>query len=105
MKEILSIIILSVIVEKCVGIIKDFKKQKIAPAFLRVLSLVLSILLTVITRIGILQILKIMQGTVNIFGVYIDYIITGIIISRGSNVVHDLLSLIEKVNKNFSENK
>jgi len=105
MKEIISIVILAIIVEKCVGIIKDFRKQKFSPAVIRTLSLILAILLTGLSKIGILQILKIMSQPVGIFSAYIDYIITGIIISRGSNAVHDLLSLIEKVNKNIGATK
>lgn len=105
MREIISVIILSIIVEKCVGIIKDFRKQKISPALIRTLSLILSIILTITAKIGMLQILKILPETVNAIGVYIDYIITGIIISRGSNVVHDLFSIIEKLNKNFGGKK
>ena len=102
MKDFFSIIILSIIVEKCIGIIKDFRKKKFSSVQLRFFSLILGIILTVITKLGILRVLNILtrqQDTV--FVEYIDYIITGIIISRGSNVVHDLFSLIEKVNKNL----
>jgi len=103
MRELFSIIILSIIVEKCVGIIKDFRKKKISPALIRFISLILSVILTIITRLGILQILEIMPKDGKLIYEYIDYIITGIIISRGSNVAHDLFSLIEKINKNFSK--
>lgn len=105
MKEILSMIILALIIEKCIGIFKDFKKKKFSPTFIRTMSLILSIILTIITKMGILHIFKIILETVNSFGMYVDYIVTGVIISRVSNVVHDLLSLLEKFNKNIGIKK
>ncbi|HOK41725.1 MAG TPA: hypothetical protein PLD27_11885 [bacterium] len=103
MKEFFSIIILSIIVEKCVGIIKDFRKKKLSPSIIRFCSLVLGIILTIITKLGILRVLNILARQDSIIVEYIDYIITGIIISRGSNVVHDLFSLLEKINKNMTQ--
>lgn len=52
---------------------------------------VIGIILCLTTQIGILNKLNI-----NIYYPVLDYIITGLIISRGSNAVHDIISIFNK---------
>ncbi|MFW6006480.1 MAG: hypothetical protein ACOCQ5_00725 [Halanaerobiales bacterium] len=59
----------------------------------RIIAAVIGIFICISTRIGILQRLEInMQYQI------IDYILTGIVISRGSNAVHDIISVFDKQN-------
>lgn len=62
-------------------------------------ALVVSIVVAVFTKIDIFSALGI---SINI---YVGSILTGIIISRGANFVHDLLSKVAKVKNNGSEEK
>jgi len=85
-----SIIILSVIIEFTNEIIK-----KAIPAVSGVHSqktaIIIGVMLCIATESGILTLLG-----VNLRYPLIDYIISGIILSRGSNVIHDLLSRLER---------
>ena len=59
----------------------------------RLVAAVIGIIICFTTKMGILTNLKI-----DISLVSIDYILTGIVISRGSNAVHDLISIFDKQN-------
>jgi hypothetical protein len=78
--------ILALLVEICVDIVKaaipairGWKSQ--------LTSVVVGVLLTTATTTGLLSALQ-----VNLSVCWIDYFLTGLIISRGSNFIHDLLS-------------
>lgn len=78
--------ILALLVEICVDIVKaaipgihGWKSQ--------LTSVVVGVLLTTATTTGLLGALQ-----VNLSVRWIDYFLTGLIISRGSNFIHDLLS-------------
>ena len=60
----------------------------------RLVAAVLGALLCITTKIGILSNLEI-----QVKYQLIDYIITGIVISRGSNAVHDIISVFDKQNQ------
>lgn len=62
-------------------------------------SLVVSILISILTKIDIFGALGI---TINI---YVGSALTGIIISRGANFVHDLLTKVNQLKNNESEDK
>lgn len=62
-------------------------------------SLVVSILIAILTKIDIFGALGI---TINI---YVGSALTGIIISRGANFVHDLLTKVNQLNTNTKEGK
>ena len=93
MVEPLSIIlVLSVIVEVVTnGVKAAFPVLKGETS--RLVAASIGILLTLSTRIGILSNLN-----VELNYVIIDYIITGIAISRGSNAIHDIISIFEEHN-------
>lgn len=60
----------------------------------RIGALIISIIISVATQLDIFAILN--------FGIVVPFIgsfLTGILISRGANVVHDLLSKIEEITK------
>lgn len=59
----------------------------------RIIAALIGILLCITTNIGILGNLNI-----QVKSILIDHIITGIIISRGSNAVHDIISVFDKQN-------
>ncbi len=87
-----TVLILSVIVEVATNGVKA-----ILPALKgensRMVATVIGILLTITTGIGILENLNI---TINYQ--IIDYLLTGIVISRGSNAVHDIISIFDNQN-------
>lgn len=93
-ESLTTVILLAVIVEVLTNSVKavipsikeSHKKQGS-----RIASAIIGIILCITTRIGILT-------NLNIYITYnlIDYIITGIIISRGANAVHDIISIFEK---------
>lgn len=60
----------------------------------RIGALIISVIISVATQLDIFAILN--------FGIVVPFIgsfLTGILISRGANVVHDLLSKIEEITK------
>ncbi len=52
---------------------------------------IMGMLICLATQSGLLTLLNIQVNFV-----YLDYLVTGLIISRGSNVIHDLFKQIEK---------
>lgn len=80
-----SLIVLAILVEVCVDIIKS-AIPAISGWSSRLTSIVVGILLATVTTTGLLNALAV-QLTVP----WIDYFLTGLIISRGSNFIHDLL--------------
>lgn len=90
MESLSTVILLSVIVEVATNGVKAlFPILKGNRS--RIVAAVIGVLLCLSTRIGILSNLEI-----DIYYHTIDYVITGIVISRGSNAIHDLISLFEK---------
>ncbi|WP_353892606.1 hypothetical protein PRVXH_001962 [Proteinivorax hydrogeniformans] len=84
-----TLVILSILIEFTIEIIKnsfptikDYKTQ--------ILSIILGIAVSITTTTGLLSALDI-ETTVPL----IDYFLTGLIISRGSNVVHDLIKKLK----------
>jgi hypothetical protein len=81
-----TILVLAIIVEFTTEIVKNIAPS-IRGQYSRIIAVLIGMILCVTTRNGILS----------TFGIYIlypiiDYILTGLIISRGSNIVHDLIS-------------
>lgn len=63
-------------------------------------ALILSIIIAVGTKTDLFELLKL-----DIFIPVLGSIFTGILISRGANVVHDLLKKIQNLSENSSENE
>jgi len=63
-------------------------------------ALILSIIIAVGTKTDLFELLKL-----NIFIPVLGSIFTGILISRGANVTHDLLKKIQNLSENSSENE
>ncbi|MFW5998522.1 MAG: hypothetical protein ACOCP5_02080 [Halanaerobiaceae bacterium] len=59
----------------------------------RIIAAIIGVTICITTKIGILSKLD-----VEIKYYIIDYILTGIVISRGSNAVHDIISVFDKQN-------
>ena len=92
-ESLATVLLLAVIVEVLTNSVKAVIpsiKESSKKNGSRIASAVVGITLCITTRIGILT-------NLNIFISYkiIDYIITGIIISRGANAVHDIISVFE----------
>ncbi|KAF0197470.1 MAG: hypothetical protein FD169_452 [Bacillota bacterium] len=79
-----TILLLAIVVEQVTNIIKS-ALPAIRDEWSRVSAIFVGIILCFATRIGIL-------ADLNVPVVYpaVDYIITGLLISRGSNFVHDM---------------
>ncbi|MGI6574578.1 MAG: hypothetical protein ACOX3A_01680 [bacterium] len=82
------IIVLSVLNEIITEIIKT--AFPIVKNFALAIAMLCGIILCIQTQVGILEVLELEIRTP-----LIDYILTGIIISRGSNVIHDLISQLQ----------
>ncbi|MDW7651076.1 MAG: hypothetical protein SCK29_07970 [Bacillota bacterium] len=84
-----TIFVLAIIVEFSTEIIKS-AFPSVRGRYSRAAAILLGMILCVSTQSGLLKIF-------NIFPAYpqIDYFLTGIIISRGSNILHDLVSRLD----------
>jgi hypothetical protein len=84
-----TILVLAIIVEFSTEIFKSLFPST-RGRFSRAVAITLGLILCVSTRSGIL-------ASFNIHPQYplIDYFFTGVIISRGSNIIHDLVSRLE----------
>ncbi len=88
--ESLSIIILlSIVVETTTNIIKGILSLQGPKS--RLVALFIGIIICLTTQVGILA-----NFNINIKYKLVDYLITGIIISRGSHATHDLISIFKK---------
>lgn len=91
--EVMQIIFIAAITEAIVETFKkvhDFKGEAIV-------ALIVAILLCFLTKTCILCLAKI-----TILPPQVDYIIAGILCSRGSNFLHDFLKILENVKNNIS---
>jgi hypothetical protein len=81
-----SILVLAIIVEFSTEILKSVVPS-IRGRHSRAVAILLGMILCVTTRSGLMAMFR-------IYPLYpqIDYLITGLVISRGSNIVHDLVS-------------
>ncbi|MFW5985738.1 MAG: hypothetical protein ACOCQH_00100 [Halanaerobiales bacterium] len=94
-EAITTIMLLAVIVEVVTNGIKSaFPVLKGERS--RIVAAAVGIILCLYTNIGILN-----RFNIEIKYALIDYFITGIIISRGSNAVHDIISIFDKQNTTF----
>lgn len=91
--EIMQIIFISAITEAIVETFKkvhDFKGEAIV-------ALIVAILLCFLTKTCILCL-----ANISVLPIQFDYIIAGILCSRGSNFLHDFLKILENVKNNIS---
>ncbi|HHY36077.1 MAG TPA: hypothetical protein GX518_00115 [Firmicutes bacterium] len=82
------IIVLSVLNEIITEIIKT--AFPILKRYVMVIAIVCGVVLCIQARVGLLAVLG-----VTLHSPAMDYILTGVIISRGSNVIHDLIAQLE----------
>ena len=84
-----TIIVLAIIVEFSTEIIKSVFPS-IRGQYSRVAAILLGMILCVTTASGIL-------ASFEIYPIYplLDYLLTGLLISRGSNIIHDLVSRLD----------
>lgn len=85
--EITTLIIIAVLVEAIVENIKTTYENGINGT--RIIALILAIVICILTQTGIFLLLGI-DFTLPI----VDYILTGIVVSRGANFVNDIISKI-----------
>ncbi|MCR3922610.1 MAG: hypothetical protein NUK65_08875 [Firmicutes bacterium] len=84
-----TIVVLAIIVEFTTEIVKSIVPS-IRGQYSRIVAILLGMILCVSTRSGLLAIFMIEP----FFLPQIDYFLTGLIISRGSNILHDLVAKI-----------
>lgn len=85
--EITTLIIIAILVEAIVENIKTIYENGINGT--RIIALILAIVICILTQTGIFLLLGI-DFTLPI----VDYILTGIVVSRGANFVNDIISKI-----------
>ena len=90
--KLTSVISLAIVTESTVTYLKDFLISENF-SFGMILSLLIGILIALAYKIDFLECLE-LKSCVPYFGV----VLTGILISRGSNYIYDLLNLLSKVN-------
>lgn len=83
-----TLVVLSILVEVCVDIIKS-AVPVVKGWGSQLASIIVGIILATATATGLLASLE-----VSLSFPWIDFFLTGLIISRGSNFIHDLLSKI-----------
>lgn len=88
-----TIVVLAIIVEFTTEIVKSIFPV-VRGQYSRIVAILLGMILCVITRSGLLETFKIQPVVLP----QIDYFITGLIISRGSNILHDLVSKLNMAN-------
>ncbi|HAA38335.1 MAG TPA: hypothetical protein DCE00_05630 [Firmicutes bacterium] len=88
-----TIVVLAIIVEFTTEIVKTIFPV-IRGQYSRLVAILLGITLCLITRSGLLAIFQLQP----VVFPQIDYFITGLIISRGSNILHDLVSKLNMAN-------
>lgn len=94
MQKIFLIFTISLIIERALEQISDFIPKKIRKKAMWILSAILSLIITFVGRIGVLKELGILQGEKQII-YFLDYFLTGLIISSGSEPVHSLIISLE----------
>lgn len=84
-----TILVLAIIVEFSTEIFKSIF-PRVRGRYSRAVAVLLGMILCVSTESGIL-------ATFKIYTIYplVDYFLTGILISRGSNIMHDLVSKLD----------
>ena len=87
-----TILVLAILVEFSTEIFKSVVPNIRGPHS-RVIAILLGMILCVSTQIGLLAIFKIYPK----FSI-IDYVLTGLLISRGSNIMHDLVAKLNVSN-------
>ncbi len=93
MQKIFLIFALSLVIERALEQISEFIPRKRRKKVMWLLSMVLSLIITFICKIGVLRELGIIQGNGIVY--FLDYFLTGLIISSGSEPVHSLIIALE----------
>lgn len=89
-----TIVLLALVVEFATEIIKSVFSIK--KGLSKALAILLGMLLCVSTQTGLLHVFGL-----ETFYPLIDYLVTGLIISRGSNIIHDLFSRLSERKTNM----
>ncbi len=88
-KSISTIALLAIVVEVVTDILKGLIPAEILkPTYSKAIALLVGITITVLSRVGM-----VVEMGLNISPV-LDYIVTGLIVSKGSNAVHDFSSML-----------
>lgn len=92
MKTMLILVLLGIIVESTVEILKSLYEEKKLNID-NLMSIVIGLVIAFTTNVNILDIIEVNNHPI------IGLILTGILISRGSNYIHDLIDNINSVGK------
>jgi hypothetical protein len=94
MDALTTILLLALVVEFATEIIKSLFHTK--KGLSKALAILLGMILCVSTRTGLLRVFGL-----ETFYPLVDYLVTGLIISRGSNIIHDLFSRLSQGKTNM----
>lgn len=92
-----TIVILSIMVEVVTEVIKSIVPG-IRGEWSRLAAALVGVLICVLSKIGILQVIGVTMGFPPV-----DYAITGLLVSRGSNAVHDTMTRIAGLGQSKKE--
>jgi len=102
MQKIFLIFAISLVIERALEQISDFIPKKRRKKTMWILSAIVSLIITFIGKIGILKELGILQGEREII-YFLDYFLTGLIISSGSEPVHSIIIALESKKDEFKK--
>lgn len=89
MEKVVVVIILAIVVEALVNL---FFQDALTSKWKKYVAYAIGILFTVVWKVGVLDSLSV--NVPNVVASYIDYVMTGIFVSRGSNFIHDIFSAV-----------
>lgn len=99
MQDLLTIVIFGILIEAIVGYASELSIDKKID-WKKILALILGVLISIIYKLDFLSILGI-KGVGDFL--IINFIITGIIISRGSNYIFDIFKMIKNARDKMTE--
>lgn len=94
MQKLFFIFAISLVIERALEQISDLIPKKRRKKIIWLLGTIISLLITFIGKIGILNELSVFQERAT-FIFYLDYFLTGLIISGGCEPVHSLIIALE----------
>lgn len=94
-----TLVLLAVVVEQVVTILKG-AFPNIRDSYSQIAAMAIGIILCVSAQMGVLTELK-----VPVVYPFVDYVVTGLLISRGSNLIHDLLHGVSNYTRSMGMQK
>jgi len=94
--NLFGVIAASLVIERVVEQFSEFVPKKKRRKILFLISTILALLFTFGAQVGIFRNLGIISQNTGKFGIYLDYLLTGLLIGGGSDPVHSVVYGLEK---------